>query len=117
MTGSGPLDDWIRALLTKGSISEKREENQRKPAMRGPFSVDTPVTREMTENSGFRGLQELSESGWFNEGFGQLFQEKVTRKRQLLTWIHKETPMFYHVFQEIPAMTLGNLSLFYPKST
>ena len=40
------LDVRIWSLLSKGSISEKLEENYQKPAMRGPFSVTLPVNPE-----------------------------------------------------------------------
>ena len=67
--------------------------------MRRPFSVTHPVNPETARNSRIRLLQKLSELGWFNEGSDQLLTERCSRNRQLLTGIHKETPMFYTVFQ------------------
>ena len=40
--------------------------------MRGPFLLTHPSEQELTENSRNPVSQELTESGWFNEGLGPL---------------------------------------------
>ena len=73
--------------------------------MRGPFSLTLLVSRLLTVLSMFRLRQKLSESGWFNEGLGSLSSESDVRKGQLVRGIHKETPMFSVLFQEIQDKT------------
>ena len=84
--------------------------------MRGPFSVTPRCYPELAGFGAFRTRPELSELGWFNEGLAQLLTERCCRKRQLLTGIHKETPMFSGLFQEKQSVTLGILKGFQPES-
>ena len=44
---SGPLGDRIQGNPSKGSIIEIRDENNEKPAMRGPFLTDSPDYPEL----------------------------------------------------------------------
>ena len=68
-------DDPGWQKVRKRSIIEIREENNEKPAMRGPFLLHTPSSWLLTENSRIRLLSKLSELGWFDEGFGHFLSD------------------------------------------
>ena len=87
-------DGRIWTFPSEGSIIEIRDYFMKKPAMREPQSWTHPVQPELAGFSRISSCQELSELGWFDEGLDHFLQESEELFLEVLTRIHKETPMF-----------------------
>ena len=74
------------------------------------------VSRLLTVFSMFPVCQELSDSGWFNEGFDHFLQEVISCFLRFLAGIHKETPMFLTEKSLITARNLTDLREYEPVS-